>query len=103
MMNSRAVTLSIGLAVLALACMPDSLSAGASGEAKKALEKFLNGKDVRALTQLPATKEGVKVYFTPPSGKDWDQRGLNLKHLTKWIKERGVGAEANDVVTITDV
>lgn len=103
MMNIRAVTLSIGLAVLALACMPDSLSASASGEAKKALEKFLNGKDVRALTQLPATKEGVKVYFTPPSGKDWDQRGLNLKHLTKWLKERGVGVEANDVVTITDV
>jgi len=103
MMNRRAAFSSIVLLVLVLGCIPSSLAAGASGEAKKALEKFLKGKDVRALTQLPATKEGVKVYYTPPSGKDWDQRGLNLKHLTKWLKERGVGVDANDVVTITDV
>jgi hypothetical protein len=64
---------------------------------------MLLGKDVRSLIQLPATKEGVKVYFTPPGGKEWDQRGLNVKHLTKWLKERGVGVEANDIVTITEV
>jgi hypothetical protein len=87
--------------VLALASMP--LHADASGAAKKSLEKLLTGKDVRALTQLPATKEGVKVYLTPPGGKDWDQRGLNVKHLAKWLKERGVGVEANDIVTITEV
>lgn len=88
---------------MAAAFLPATIHAGASGTAKKSLEKLLTGRDVRALTQLPATKEGVKVYFTPPGGKDWDHRGLNVKHLTKWLKERGVGIEANDVVTITEV
>jgi hypothetical protein len=82
---------------------PCLLWAGASGAAKKSLEKLLLGKDVRALTQLPATKEGVKVYLTPREGKDWDQRGLNVKHLTNWLKERGVGVESNEVITITSV
>jgi hypothetical protein len=82
---------------------PVSLRAGASGAAKKSLERLLLGKDAKALTQLPASKEGVKVYLTPPEGKDWDQRGLNVKHLAKWLKERGVGVEAHDLVTITEV
>ena len=89
--------------ILMAALAPVSLWAGASGAAKKSLERLLIGKDVKALTQLPATKEGVKIYLNPPEGKDWDQRGLNVKHLTRWLKERGVGVEANDVVTITDV
>jgi hypothetical protein len=55
------------------------------------------------LLQLPATKEGLNIYYSPPAGKDWDQRGLNLKDLTKWLKERAVGVEANEVVTITNV
>jgi hypothetical protein len=82
---------------------PAPLLAGTSGAAKRALTQLLLGKDVKALTQLPATKEGVNVYFTPPEGKNWDQRGLNVKDLTKWLKERGVGVESNEVVTITDV
>jgi len=89
--------------VFMTAIAPAFVWAGASGAAKKSLEKLLVGKEVRALIQLPATKEGVKVYLTPPEGKDWDQRGLNVKHLTKWLRERGVGVEANDVVTITAV
>jgi hypothetical protein len=90
--------------ILLLATMfPSVLLAGASGPAKQALTKLLLGKEVKALTQLPATKEGVNVYFTPPEGKNWDQRGLNVKDLTKWLKERGVGVESNEVVTITDV
>jgi len=91
------------LMLLALAVTPAALWAGASGPAKKSLERLLMGKDVRALTQLPATKEGVDIYYTPPEGKHWDQRGLNLKDLTKWLKERGVGVESNEVVTITNV
>jgi hypothetical protein len=82
---------------------PSHLCAGASGAAKRSLEHLLLGKDVKSLSQLPATKEGVDIYYAPPAGKDWDQRGLNLKHLTKWLKERGVGVESNQVVTITDV
>ncbi len=101
MKSKTAILMMAAIAVATLA--PSSANAGASGAAKKSLEKLLTGRDVRALTQLPATKEGVKVYFTPPGGKDWDQRGLNVKHLTKWLKERGVGVEANDIVTITEV
>ncbi len=90
--------------ILLLATMfPSVLLAGASGPVKQALTKLLLGKEVKALTQLPATKEGVNIYFTPPEGKNWDQRGLNVKDLTKWLKERGVGVESNEVVSITDV
>jgi len=88
---------------LLMVVFPAGLWAGASGHAKKSLEQLLLGKDVKALTQLPATKEGVDIYYTPPEGKEWDQRGLNLKHLTKWLKERGVGVQSNEVVTITDL
>jgi len=89
--------------VLLVAIFPSGLWAGTSDAAKRSLTQLLTGKDVKALTQLPATKEGVDIYYTPPAGKDWDQRGLNLDHLTKWLKERGVGAESNEVVTITNV
>jgi hypothetical protein len=102
-MNRKSVIGIITFLVCSIGFIPVSLQAGASGEAKKALEKFLIGKEVRSLAQLPATKEGVKVYLTPPSGKEWDQRGLNVKHLAKWLKDRGVGVEANDIVTITEV
>jgi len=95
--------LSAGLFLLLVSMFPAPLLAGTSGAAKRALTQLLLGKDVKALTQLPATKEGVNVYFTPPEGKNWDQRGLNVKDLTKWLKERGVGVESNEVVTITDV
>lgn len=89
--------------VLLVAILPSGLWAGASKSAKQSLEHLLLGKDVKALTQLPATKEGLNIYYTPPSGKDWDQRGINLHHLTKWLKERGVGVESNEVVTITNL
>jgi hypothetical protein len=102
-MNTKSRWLSAGLFLLLVSMFPAPLLAGTSGAAKRALTQLLLGKDVKALTQLPATKEGVNVYFTPPEGKNWDQRGLNVKDLTKWLKERGVGVESNEVVTITDV
>ncbi len=89
--------------LLLTAIFPVGLRAGASDSAKRSLKQLLLGKDVKALTQLPATKEGLNIFYTPPAGKDWDQRGLNLKDLTKWLKERGVGVESNEVVTITNV
>ncbi|MFB3921108.1 MAG: hypothetical protein ACE145_05265 [Terriglobia bacterium] len=89
--------------LLLIASCPISLLAGASDAAKKSLERLVLGKDVRVLTQLPATKEGVDIYYTPPQGKQWDQRGMNLKDLTKWLKERGVGVDSNEVVTITNI
>jgi hypothetical protein len=102
MTNQRWKLASTGVALL-VALFPSGLWAGASNTAKRSLEQLLLGKDVKALTQLPATKEGLNIYYAPPSGKDWDQRGLNLKDLTKWLKERGVGVESNEVVTITNI
>jgi hypothetical protein len=89
--------------LLVVSVFPGFLRAGASDASKRALTELLLGKGVKCLTQLPATKEGVDVYYAPPQGKNWDARGLNLKDLTKWLKERGVGVESNEVVTITDV
>ncbi|MGD0920986.1 MAG: hypothetical protein ABSA70_04385 [Terriglobia bacterium] len=102
-MNTKSRWLNALALFLLVALLPLPLLAGASDSAKRGLRQLLLGKDVKALTQLPATKEGVNVYFTPPEGKNWDQRGLNVKDLTKWLKERGVGVESNEVVTITDV
>jgi hypothetical protein len=92
----------LGVMVLVIV-FPAGLRAGASGQAKKSLEQLLLGKNVKSLTQLPATKEGVDIYYTPPEGKEWDQSGLDLKHLTRWLKERGVGVESSEAVSITDV
>jgi hypothetical protein len=102
-MNTKSRWLNVLALFLLVALLPLPLRAGASDSAKRNLRQLLLGKDVKALTQLPATKEGVNVYYTPPSGKNWDSRGLNVKDLTKWLKERGVGVESNEVVTITDV
>lgn len=102
MFNNPRRTVIVVLA-LVVALFPSSLMAGASDHAKRSLHQLLLGKDVKSLAQLPATKEGVDVYYTPPAEKDWDQRGLNLNHLTKWLKERGVGVESNQIVTITDI
>jgi len=96
----RAVILCITLLAIVF---PTGLWAGTSRQSKNSLEQLLLGKDVKSLTQLPATKEGVDIYIIPPEGREWDQRGLNLNHLTKWLKERGVGVESNEVVTITDL
>ena len=81
---------------------PSLLTAGTSGSAEHTLVQLLQGKEVKSLTQLPATKEGVNIYFSA-EGKRYDERGVDLKELTKWLKEKGVGVEANEVVTITNV
>ncbi len=97
---------SVGLTVLAifalLALFPAKLRAGASGPAKRALTQLLLGREVKSLLQLPATKEGVNIYYSK-EGKRYDARGLDMKELTKWLKERGVGVDANQTVTITEV
>ena len=85
-----------------LVMAPTFLTAGTSGPAKHTLVQLLQGKEVKSLTALPATKEGVNIYFAA-EGKHYDERGLDLKELTKWLKEKGVGVEANEVVTITEV
>ena len=93
----------VGLFVLFLMVMaPAFVTAGTSGSAKQTLDRLLKGAELKSLVQLPATKEGVNVYYAR-EGKHYDDRGIDLKELTKWLKEKGVGVEANEVVIITEV
>jgi hypothetical protein len=101
-MNAKWRGFALFILLVSCGAAPSSALAGASGEAKRALTRLLLGKEVRSRLQLPATKEGIEVYYSK-EGKHLDERGLDVKNLTKWLKERGVGVDANQVVTITEV
>jgi hypothetical protein len=79
------------------------LMASTGDQAKTALGKTLLGKDVKALLDMPAYKDGVDLYVNPKSDKRLDERGLDLKELAKFLKDKGVGVERDEWVTITDV
>ena len=80
-----------------------ALMASTSKEAKAELGKVLLGKDVKALLDMPAYKDGLDLYVDPKVNKRLDDRGLDLKDLAKYLKEKGVGVERDEWVTITDV
>lgn len=82
---------------------PGLIRADVSKQAKDALDKLLLGKEVMPLVELPATKEGVDIYFLPPHDKRVDERGLDLGAMSKYLKSKGVGVEAQQWETITDV
>lgn len=82
---------------------PGIIRADVSKQTKESLDKLLLGKEVRPLVELPATKEGLDVYFVTPHGKRVDDRGLDLGHMSKELKSKGVGVEAQQWETITDV
>jgi hypothetical protein len=86
-----------------LLCAAPHLAASTGKEAKEGLVKTLQGKDVKALIEMPAYKEGVDLYVNPKEDKRLDDRGIDLKELAKFLKEKGVGVESNAWVTITDV
>jgi len=89
--------------VLILIGSASLLMASASDQAKAALGKTLLGKDVKALLDMPAYKDGVDLYVNPKSDKRLDERGLDLKELAKFLKDKGVGVERDEWVTVTDV
>jgi len=72
-------------------------------EAKAALSSALLGKDVRALLDMPAYKDGIDIYYVPAGNKRLDERGIDLKEMGKWLKEKGVGVERDEWTTITEV
>lgn len=82
---------------------PGILLADASKQAKDSLDKLLLGKEVKPLVELPATKEGLDIYLVSPHGKRVDDRGLDLGAMSKELKSKGVGVEAQQWETITDV
>jgi hypothetical protein len=77
--------------------------AATSKSAQEQLTTLLQGKDVRALVDLPAYKEGIDVYYVPRSNKHDDERGIDLAEMAKWLKDKGVGVERDEWVTITKV
>jgi hypothetical protein len=83
--------------------LPHCLWGGTSQAANDSLSKLLLGKDVKPLVELPATKEGLNVYLTPRKGKRTDERGIDLGSMTKNLKSKGVGVDAEEMETITDV
>jgi hypothetical protein len=77
--------------------------ASTSKGAKTDFTKLLLGKDVKALLDMPAYKDGLDLYFAPNADKRLDDRGLDLKELSKYLKDKGVGVERDEWATITDV
>ena len=77
--------------------------ASASKQAKTDLSGLLLGKDVRALLDMPAYKDGIDLYINTKEDKRLDERGIDLKELSKYLKEKGVGVERDEWVTITDI
>lgn len=97
----RSLMLVFAAILLSIATYP--IHASTSKAAQAALTKALLGKDVKALIDMPAYKEGIDIYYKPPSDKRTDDRGIDLKGLTKWLKAKGVGVEKGEEVTITNV
>ena len=77
--------------------------ASVSKRTQSDFEKMFLGKDVKALLDMPAYKDGLDLYVNTKSEKRLDERGIDLKDLSKYLKEKGVGVERDEWVTITDV
>jgi hypothetical protein len=91
------------LLLVLILTLPGLIFADVSKQTKDGLDKLLLGKEVKPLIELPATKEGLDVYIVPPHGKRVDERGLDLGSMSKELKSKGVGVEAQQWETITDV
>src|SRR5215831_6974909 len=93
------LVLSVGMGI---SLFPSGAVARTSEASRTALTQLLLGKEVKPLLQLPATKEGIDIYYSR-KGDRIDERGLDMEDMTKWLKEKGVGVEANQPVPITEV
>jgi hypothetical protein len=96
--------------IVGILCLLAVLSVGEPGAiastskaAKADFSRLLLGKDVKALLDMPAYKDGLDLYFVPNADKRLDDRGLDLKELSKYLKDKGVGVERDEWATITDV
>lgn len=102
MKRRRLGQLCLGFAAIALLGTL-SLDASPSKKAQSEFERSFLGKDVMALLDMPAYKDGIDLYVNPKSEKRFDERGIDLKELSKYLKDKGVGVERDDWVTITDM
>jgi hypothetical protein len=87
----------------ALMLSPAALMASVSKKAEASFERVFLGKDVKSLLDMPAYKEGIDLYVNPKSEKRLDERGIDMKDLSKFLKEKGVGVERDEWVTITEI
>jgi hypothetical protein len=93
-----------GILIVLMVCVsPRVVRGNTSDNSKQALSKLLLGKEVKALIQLPASKDGLNVYVKPGKNKRLDDRGIDMDSLTKYLKSKGVGVDANEWATTTDV
>jgi hypothetical protein len=83
-------------------CAP-MLAASPAKKVAQEFERMFLGKDVKALLDMPAYKDGLDLYVDFKAKKQFDSRGIDLKDLSKYLKEKGVGVERDEWVTITDV
>jgi hypothetical protein len=103
-MSNRIFSGMVSLAVLAAVLLsPPGLLASPSKKAEANFAKALLGKDVMALLDMPAYKDGLDLYVNPKSEKHLDERGIDLKDLSKYLKDKGVGVERGEWVTVTDI
>ena len=77
--------------------------AGVSKVAQENLSKVLLGKGIKPLLNLPATKEGIDVYVGKERREHLDERGIDMKELTKYLKSKGVGVQAGESDIVTEV
>ncbi len=98
-MRNRMVVTLLG----ALMLSPAALMASVSKKAEASFERVFLGKDVKSLLDMPAYKEGIDLYVNPKSEKRLDERGIDMKDLSKFLKEKGVGVERDEWVTITEI
>jgi len=89
--------------VLTLPACQTHLIAETNDAANAALSKILLGKDVKALLDMPAYKDGIDLYVNPKTDKRLDDRGIDMKDLAKFLKDKGVGVARDQWVTITEV
>ena len=81
---------------------PSSLLAKTSKTARQQLISLVEGAVVTSLRKLPATKEGINLYFDPSARKSLDvETGLDLRNYDKRLEGNGVGAEPGERLTIT--
>src|SRR5262245_18113948 len=64
------------IAAIGISLFPRTAVAGTSEASRKALTRLLLGKEVKPLLQLPASKEGIDIYYSR-KGDCIDERGLD--------------------------
>ncbi|MGA3210332.1 MAG: hypothetical protein ABSD20_03440 [Terriglobales bacterium] len=89
--------------ILSIGVLFCAAHAATSKEAQQSLNQLLLGKDVKSKLDMPAYKDGLDIEFVVKPGKDTDDRGIDMKNLAKYLKDKGVGVERDEEVTITSV